>query len=136
MSSGPNNPSRASIGILRLLALVGLGVAAASSLGFMYFVGRKNPSVILMVLFTVWVLGPFVGLAVAQRRAARWPSRAKTVLYTVMLIVMLGSPAIYGRIAFGPPTPQPAFMFMVVPFASWTLMAVVVLVARNSRANR
>lgn len=135
MSSGQNSPNRASIDILGVLALVGLGVAAAYSLGFMYFVGRKNPSVILMVLFTVWVLLPFVGLAVAQRRAARWPSRAQAVFCTVMLIVMLGSPAIYGRIAFGPPTPQPAFMFIVVPFASWTLMAIVALVARNSGAN-
>ena len=53
-----------------------------------------------------------------------------------MLIVMLGSPAIYARIAFGPPTTQPAFMFMVVPFASWALMAIAALVARNSDAKR
>ena len=40
----------------------------------------------------------------------------------VMLILALGSVAIYADVAFGPPREKPAFVFLVVPLASWLLI--------------
>jgi len=50
----------------------------------------------------------------------------RTALYTITLALTLGSLAIYGNVAFGPPRPKPAFAFLMVPLASWLAIAFVV----------
>jgi len=97
-------------------------VGATASIGLMLHVGRRNPSRTLLVLFAVWVLSPFVGLALAAGGSPRWLVAAREKVHVVMLIVVLGSLAIYGQVAFGPPRPRPAFAFLVVPLASWGLI--------------
>ena len=92
-------------------------------------VGRRNSSILLMVLFAVWVLAPFVALAVAHVISKRWSVLRQATLHGLMLILAMGSLAIYGNVAFGPPRPQPAFMFLVVPLASGLLMAIVLPLA-------
>jgi hypothetical protein len=54
------------------------------------------------------------------------------MLYSVMLVLTLGSLAIYGDVAFGPPRAKPAFAFLVVPLSSWLLIAIVVAAAKIS----
>jgi hypothetical protein len=82
-----------------------------------------------MALFTIWVLSPFVALVLAEVVAKRWSVLARATLHGVMLIVTLGSLAIYGSVALGPPRPKPAFMFLVVPLVSWLLGAIAVGIA-------
>lgn len=54
-----------------------------------------------------------------------------------MLAVALGSLIIYGAVALGPPRPQPAAYFLLVPLGSWLLgLAAVSLVAMISRRYR
>jgi len=79
-----------------------------------------------MVLFVLWVLSPFVTLVWAGLVSRRWTVIARSTLYSVMLVLALGSPAIYGVNALRPPKAQAAFVFVVVPPASWLLIAVVV----------
>jgi hypothetical protein len=47
-----------------------------------------------------------------------------------MLALAVVSPAIYGRVALGPPRPQPAFWFLMVPFVSCLLLAIAVPLTR------
>jgi hypothetical protein len=58
-------------------------------------------------------------------------------LHSLMLVLTLGSLAIYGEVAFGPPRAKPAAVFLMVPLASWLIMAVVIpataVVPRMSR---
>jgi len=82
-----------------------------------------------MALFTIWVLSPFVALVLAEVVAKRWSVLTRATLHGVMLIVTLGSLAIYGSVAVGPPRSKPAFMFLVVPFGSWLLVAIAVGIA-------
>ena len=84
----------------------------------MLHVGRRNESHVLLLLFTIWVLSPFVGLALAANVSKRWSALTRATLYGVMLILTLGSLVIYGDVALGPPRPKPAFMFLVVPLGS------------------
>jgi hypothetical protein len=98
-------------------------VGATGSIGLMLHVGRANPSRTLLVLFAIWVLSPFVGLALAASGSQPWLVAAREGVHVVMLIVALGSLAIYGRVAFGPPRPRPAAAFLVVPLGSWGLIA-------------
>ena len=116
---------------LRGVALVAVLVGAVGSLGFMLYVGRRQSSLVLIGLFTVWVLSPFAALAYAHMLAKRWPDLAQARLYGMMLFLTLVSLSIYGYVALGPPRPQPAFFFLVVPLASWLLIAMAAIISRK-----
>jgi hypothetical protein len=85
-----------------------------------------------MALFTVWVLTPFAALSSAQAAAMRWPSRSRLAIHGVTLAVTLLSLVIYGNVVFGPPRPQPAAWFVVLPPASCVAIAIVVAAAKLS----
>jgi hypothetical protein len=104
------------------------------SVVFTLMVGRHNESRVLVGLFTVWVLAPFIALGLADRSSRRWSAPTRMALYGVMLILALGSLLIYGTVALGPLRPKPAAVFLIVPLGSWLLALVVVpLVALVSR---
>jgi hypothetical protein len=117
---------------LRVVALGAIAIGAIGSLGFMLYVGHRNSSRILLALFALWVLSPFVGLAVAYVFSKRWTDFARSVLYRATLILALGSMAIYGDVAFGMPRANPAFMFLAVPLASWLIVASIAAVGAKS----
>jgi len=118
-----------SLGLLRPAALIAVLAGAGGSIAFMLRVGHRNNSRILLALFTVWVLSPFVALVWASAVSKRWQVLTRAALYTVMLVLTLASLALYGDVAFGPPRAKPAFLFLVVPLASWLLIATVVPLA-------
>ena len=115
--------------ILRALALIAVLAGAVGSVGLMLHAGRRNPSRLLLVLFALWVLSPFLALLLASVVSKRWSVLTRTTLYGVMLVLTLGTLAIYGYVALGPPRAQTAFVFVVVPPASWLLIAIVVPIA-------
>jgi len=110
-------------GLLRGAARIALAIGAAGSLALMFRVGRNNPSVVLMGLFTIWALSPFVALLAVDAIWKRRPAPVRATLYVLMLIIAVGSLAVYAAVALGPPRPKPAFFFLAVPFASWLLIA-------------
>lgn len=55
----------------RSLAITSLIIGAIGSLAFMFYTGRNNDSVVLMTLFTGWVIMPFIGLDVVAAKATR-----------------------------------------------------------------
>ena len=118
-----------SLGVLRAVALIAVVAGAAGSLGLMLFAGRRNPSVLLIGLFAIWVLSPFVALAVANMRSTRWSVTTRKVLYLVTLVLTLGSCALYADVVLRPPRATPASRFLVVPLASWLLMTMAVPIA-------
>lgn len=115
------------LSLLRGIALVALGAGAVGSLGLMLRAG--HPPLFLRVLFAVWVLSPFVTLLWAHVLSKSWPVVTRATLYIVVLIVTVGSLAIYGNVVFGPPRPKPASVFLVVPLSSWLLMTIAVSIA-------
>ena len=126
---------------LRTAAVVAVLAGGVCSIGLMLRSGRRNSSIILLVIiFAIWVLSPFVALAWAGVVSRRWPAPTRAALYVVMFLVTLGSLAIYGAVAFRAIAAKTGFIFLVVPGASWLLAAVVVstaaLIARRSSAVR
>jgi hypothetical protein len=109
--------------------MVAMVAAAAGSVGFVFYFGQRNPSRLLIVLFAVWVLSPFVALLAADARSRRWPPQTRATLYGVMLLIAAGSLAVYANAALGPPRAQGAFVFVIVPPLSWLLSGVAVSVA-------
>jgi hypothetical protein len=122
-------PEGGFLGLLRAVALIAVLAGAAGSVGLMLHAGRHNDSQILLVLFVIWVLSPFLALTLAHVISKRWSVLTRATLYSVMLVLTLGSLAIYGDVALGPPKAKTAFVFVVVPPASWLLIAIVVPIA-------
>jgi hypothetical protein len=92
----------------------------------MLYAGRRNNSRLLLLLFTLWVLSPFVILLLANVVGWRWPIVTRAALYYVMLVLSLSSLAIYGYVALGPPRAKTAAVFVMVPPLSWLLMVVAI----------
>jgi hypothetical protein len=111
---------------LHAVAMIAVVIGAAGSTGLMLRVGHRNNSRILILLFGIWVLSPFLALVLGSVVAKGWSVVTRAALYSLMLVLTLGSLAVYGNIALGPPRAKPAFVFLVVPLASWLLIATVV----------
>lgn len=82
-------PGRGSVGLLRAVALIAALAGAAGSFGLMLRVGRRNPSLILLALFTVWVLSPFVALLWANAVSNRRPVSTRAALHSVTLVIAM-----------------------------------------------
>jgi hypothetical protein len=120
---------------LRAVARVAVVAGAIGSVGLMLRVGHRNGAgipVILVIFFTIWVLSPFAALVLADILSRRWSVPIGATLTRVMLVVTLGSLAVYGGVALSPPRPKPAFVFLVVPLGAWLLMTVVAIVGFGS----
>ena len=118
-----------SLSVLRTAALIALPAGAAGSIDFMLRAGHRNPSRVLLILFAIWVLSPFVALVFATIVSKDWSVLTRTTLHGVMLILTVSSLAIYGDVALGPPRAKTAFAFVVVPPVSWLLIAITISIA-------
>ena len=106
----------------RSSALFSLLVGAVISLGLMLWVGRHDSSIVMMLLFTVWVASPFAGMALVLRSAKRWPHVRQNVTYNQIRFISLGSALIYFSTVDVKQLAKPAGPFLAVPVASWLLM--------------
>jgi hypothetical protein len=121
-------PAGRLLGFLRAVALIAVAAGAVGSVGLMLRADQRTPR-FLLVLFFIWVLSPFAGLAWANVVSKRWPVLTRAALYGVTLIITLGSLACYGGIVLPPPGSPRAFVFVAVPPASWLLMTIVLSIA-------
>src|SRR5579872_6160809 len=99
----PTRSVSGAAGRLRAAARMAVVVGAAGSVGLMLHAGRGNPSRVLLTLFTLWVLAPFLAAVLSDMASKRWPAHARTALYSGTLFFTLVSLMIYGVVALGPP---------------------------------
>jgi len=122
MSKGP--PRHGLLSRLRSAALFTAVAGAAGSLWLMLRAGHNNGRIVpLVILFAMWVLSPFLALVGADGTSRRWSTGRQVTLCVTMLIVSLGSLAVYGINAVHPLSAKGAFIFLVVPAAGWALTA-------------
>ena len=114
---------------LRTAALIAVLAGAVGSVGLLLRATNRNPSQLLVVLLAIWVVSPFVALFWASIVSKRWSVLTRVTLYGVMLVVPLGSLAIYVADAIWPRSSPGPFVFIPVPPASWLFSALVVLAA-------
>jgi hypothetical protein len=123
-------PEAGFLSVLRAAALIAVLAGAAGSVGLMLHAGRRKHSPrLLLALFAIWVLSPFVALVFANIASKGWSVITRATLYSVMLVLTLGSLAIYGDVALAPLTAKTVPVFVIVPPASWLLIAIVVPIA-------
>jgi hypothetical protein len=97
----------------------------------MFNAGRNQPSVLLIILFTLWVLSPFVGLLLLNNISKRWIVSVRETLYWLAIIMTILSVAGYSG-TFNPFETKTAFMFLVIPFVSWIIIALSFFIARRA----
>jgi hypothetical protein len=115
---------------LRIAARIALAAGAVGSIGLMLHVGHRQKSIVLIAMFLVWVLSPFIGLVMADVRSKRWPARARAIVHWAAIFVALACIAAYADVVLRPPA-KPASRFLLVPLASWVVIGVVFLAARR-----
>lgn len=116
---------------LRKAAMTALIVGAVSSLALMARMGQRQASILVIVLFVLWDAAPFVLLGVAEALATRWPPRLQTTLHWVAIVVAAGSVAAYLADTLGPPHPQAAFIYVIVPPVAVVAAAAMLLTAHG-----
>ena len=121
---------RSNQSFLGTISLIVALVGSVGSLYFMFNAGRKQNSIILLALFTAWVLSPFVGLFISNKISSRWTVPARASLYWLMIILAIGSLVAYSG-AFNTPQTKNAFIFLIFPLVSWFLIVVVFLIVRK-----
>jgi hypothetical protein len=107
----------------RSSALFFLLLGAVVSLGSMYWVGHRNPSLLLMALFTVWVGSPFAGMTLILKRSLRWPIARQNVTCKQIRFISIASVIAYVSVGLKH-FAKPAAPFLALPLATWLLMAV------------
>jgi hypothetical protein len=115
--------------VLRAAALAFALAGAAGAVGLTLYAGRHNNSLILRLIFVVWALAPFVAAAWANVVSIRWPVLTRATLHVLTLVLTLSSLAIYAAVSFGLLKAKIGTFVLLVPLASWLLMAIVVPIA-------
>ncbi len=120
-------PEGRSLGRLRAAALIAVLAGAAGSVGLTLSASQgRDLGLLAVLIFATWVFAPFAALALAHVVARRWLVHTRATLYCLMLVLTLGSLAMYVGDALLHPGTQDAFVFVVVPLVSWLLIALVV----------
>ena len=115
---------------LRTFAVVIVLIGAVVSLGLTLYVGQNNQSILLIVLFSVWVLSPFTALLVANSISTRWLVRTRLTLYRLMLVISFGSLVSY-CFTLNPAITKHAVIFLIVPLISWLLLVIIIPIAAS-----
>jgi hypothetical protein len=110
---------------LRFTALIALVIGAAGSLG-LWIHATQHPPPLIIVLFVVWVLSPFVILGIGHVMVKRRAPSTQVALCWVTLLVAVASIAIYTDDAVSHRTAHPAAVYVVVPPASWLVSIVAI----------
>jgi len=113
---------------LRSAALVAVLFGSIGSVGLLRHAQQRTPPM-LVVLFVIWVVAPFVLLAVANLLSRRWSQHTGLTLYIVTLIVTVVSLAIYVDDNIAHRTARAAFVWVAVPPASVLVSVIAVGIA-------
>jgi phosphate/sulfate permease len=119
---------------VRKITFIVMLTGALASLGLTVQAGRNNHSILLMMLFGIWVFSPFMGLAVAYFLSNRWSVLTRNVLYLLAVVLTIASILIYSGV-WTLSGVKHAFAFLIFPLLSWIILAVVIPVTA-SRSRR
>jgi hypothetical protein len=113
------------IRFLHSIALILILTGAVGSLVLTFHTGRKNNSVLLPLLFAVWVLSPFIAFLMSDIISRSWPVFVRAALYCFIIVLTVSWLLCYGGL-LSPPGVKPAFVFLIVPLISWILLVILI----------
>jgi uncharacterized membrane protein len=113
----------------RLVLLIGTAV----SLFLVIHAGHKNASVILPLLFVIWVLSPYIGLLITIRISKVWQASSRTILHYLVISFTICCVIAYSGI-LTPSDVKPAAIFLITPLLLWVAIAITIPVLRSHKA--
>ena len=108
--------------VLRIAAWIALVAGAVGSIAFMLRTAPNMPA-LNVVLIGLWVISPFVLLGLCDALAERWPLLHRPTIHGLALVLVVVALSVYQSVAFGPPRPKPAALFVLIPPISWLVIA-------------
>lgn len=113
--------------ITQIIAVVLVIIAAIGSLIFTIQAGHKNKSILLPVLFIIWVLSPYFALLVANFKYRYNSVAPRIMLNGLMIIISIVSLLGYSGI-LNLSGAKPAAVFLITPLISWVIIIITVLI--------
>ena len=109
-----------------LVMLCGLG-----SLACTFYAGHLNRSLLLVSMFAVWVVSPFVGFLSVLRIAGRGSTQTATFLQAIAMILSAAALILYAAFALYSQQHNAAAPFLLLPAFSCAVVAAMLLYARR-----
>ena len=126
MRNKPDNKS------LRNFSLIALFVGAGGSIIFTLFTGRNNPSVLLPILFSGWVVSPYIVLLLIHFNSLIHLKISNVSLFNMTLFITFINLIGYSGV-LSPKGMKPAFVFLVIPFVSWLIIGIISLILKMKK---
>ena len=105
-------------------------IAAVASLRVMYSVGSNQQSILLIALFTGWVLSAFFAMLVVNLVSSRLNDKPQLLAHILIIILNLASVVAYSGV-FSIPDTRPAAIFLIVPLGTWVVIGIGFLVLKK-----
>ncbi len=126
-----------SLSAVRLIA----SASAVISVAFTLIAGQRNPSRLLIFLFVLWVLAPFMAILALERTGNARDAHSRKALSWLALGISLATPFLYGRVALRTPEEAAhrqaaAAVFVIAPPCCLLLVGVVLAVAERRHRRR
>jgi dienelactone hydrolase len=115
--------------IAAIIAPFALATGAIGSIVLMRLAGQLNDSPFVFAIISIWVLAPFVTLGFANIFSTGWSIPTRAALHAVILILTVGSLAIYGSILLTPGDSRTPTAFLGIPLLSLWLLAIIIPIA-------
>jgi hypothetical protein len=119
---------------LRAAARIAALLGVIGTIGFLLHAGQRTPRFLLLIM-AGWVLSPYLLLAALDRFSAR-TSATRAALYGVTMCVAAASLIVYGADAIRPLAARSAVPYVLVPPASWAVIAIVLATTALRSAGR
>jgi len=113
---------------LRRASFVVILAGAIVSITLM-FLTRQNPPTLIVWLFVVWVLGPYIAFTIGYRLARRWKPPASKALYVSTIAITFVANLVYLKDVLWPPASTRAFVWVLVPPVMGAAVVSVVIAA-------
>jgi len=121
MNNANNNPYK----LVHAAALPALLIAAVWSLCLMFIAGHSNKSMVLMSLFTLWVVSPYAALFIINRKSRVTVRHYLTITISVCSVIFYTVGYLY-------PGKTPAFVFLLIPLISWLLIGSAIFISKKN----
>jgi len=111
----------------KIIAVITL-IGATGSMCFLYAATSSQTPFILLILFSGWVLSPYLGLFIATLISRKWKEGVQLALLVIAFFVSIVSLIGYTGI-FTPVDARPASIFLIIPFIGWIILVVFFILA-------
>lgn len=116
--------------LIKKFSLITLLIGCLGSLYFVIYNGRNNKSIVLVLLFIMWVLSPFIGFMLLIRNLNYESGIIYKATNIFIIFISLASLLLYSGLLLAPGAKLTGF-FLIVPLISWFMIVILYWLLKN-----